>query len=93
MRVRWAPSALNSLDQILGYIAADNPDAADELAAEVRGKTALLVRFPMLGRASVISPYRELLIGRTLLLVYEIVADEVQIVMAWHTARRRPKYE
>lgn len=93
MRVRWTPSALFSLDQTLGYIAADSPAAADALAAEVRSKAAMLERFPMIGRASVISPYRELLVGRTLLLVYEILADEVQIVMVWRTARRRPKYQ
>jgi toxin ParE1/3/4 len=49
-KVIWTAGALQDLDEIGGYIAADNVDAADRLVTRVFAKVELLERFPELGR-------------------------------------------
>ncbi len=44
------PEALTDLDQIHDYIAADKPDAADQLVADILSRVRALVSFPQQGR-------------------------------------------
>ncbi len=43
------PEAFNDLDEIRGYIAEDNPDAADRVVTEIFQKVRALVEFPNQG--------------------------------------------
>jgi toxin ParE1/3/4 len=49
-KVIWTSGALQDLDEIAGYIAVDNPDAAVRLVTRVFTKVELLERFPEVGR-------------------------------------------
>jgi len=49
-KVIWTAGALQDLDEIAEYIAADKPDAANRLVTRVFAKTELLENFPELGR-------------------------------------------
>jgi plasmid stabilization system protein ParE len=49
-KVVWTAGALQDLDQIAGFIAVDNADAADRLVTRVFAKAKLLETFPELGR-------------------------------------------
>ena len=49
-KVIWTAGALQDLDEIASYIAADNADAANRLVTRVFAKAELLERFPELGR-------------------------------------------
>lgn len=61
--VIWTEPALQELDAIAGYIALDNPAAANELVSTVFEKTKRLDNFPQSGRIPPELPnsvYREL---------------------------------
>lgn len=62
MIVQWYDQALEHLEDLLDYIAQDNPSAAKRLHAKVIEKTDLLRDFPALGRVppEVGEPFREL---------------------------------
>jgi plasmid stabilization system protein ParE len=48
MRVRYTAAALREIDEILSYIAKDNPLAADEVAAVLRATVRRLSEYPRL---------------------------------------------
>jgi toxin ParE1/3/4 len=45
----WTLRALASLDEIAGFIALDNPEAAKELGKRLVGRVEQLKKFPLLG--------------------------------------------
>jgi toxin ParE1/3/4 len=62
--VRWTRRALGNLQRITEHIADDNPLAAAEFVATVRGSAARLQRFPLLGRIGAFQDTRELVVHR-----------------------------
>ncbi len=64
MRVQWAERAFLDLEDLLGFIATDTPEAARRLQAKVMRKTDRLARFPGLGPVSQEAgePFREVLV-------------------------------
>ena len=88
-RVRWTRRALADLDRILGYIALDNPIAAERVAAEIEERTTRLGQFPLMGRLGALPGTREFLVRRTYLVTYRVDAAQVEILQVWHTAQRR----
>jgi toxin ParE1/3/4 len=91
MKVRYTDTALAEIDDILSYIARDNPLAADEVAAVMRATIARLADYPRLSvetdvpnvRAAPILPYRYLVF-------YSIDEDSLTIRNVRHAARQRP---
>ncbi len=60
VRLRFARRAERQLTDILDYIAFDNPDAADKIAAHVESLMEKLVKFPEMGpRVFEDLPHRE----------------------------------
>jgi len=61
VRVQWAERAFLDLEDLLGFIATDNLEAASRLQAKVLRKTDRLARFPGLGPVSLEAgePFRE----------------------------------
>lgn len=68
MKIRYTKTALDEIDEILSYIARDNPLAADEVAAVLRASIDRLAQFPRLAvetdepgvRVAPVLPYRYL---------------------------------
>jgi len=91
MKVRYTDTALAELNDILSYIAKDNPLAADEVGAIVRATIARLADFPRLAietdvphvRVAPVLPYRYLIF-------YSVHDDTLVIRNVRHAARRRP---
>lgn len=81
MKVQWFEGALENLEDLLDYIAQDNPVAAKRLHAKVIEKTDLLADFPNLGRVppEVGEPFRELHV-KPLRLIYLPEEKTVTIV-------------
>lgn len=91
MRVRWLRKALKNLDDEANYIAQENPKAAAEMFAYVRGKVDALGDFPAIGRPGRVLGTRELVIDRYPLLVpYRVVGEEVHVLRVFHTSRNPP---
>lgn len=90
MRLAWATAAIRDREEIMDFIAADNPTAAlylDEVFVE---KSALLIDHPFLGRAGIENGTRELIVQSHYKLIYVVHADTVEILRVIHTARRWP---
>jgi len=90
MIVRYTETALAEIDEILSYIAKDNPLAADEVGAVLRTTIARLADYPRLAietdvpnvRVAPVLPYRYLVF-------YSIDQGSLLVRNVRHAARRR----
>lgn len=83
MKVRWTAAARQDRDEIVEYIAIENPLAAlkmDEFFSEAASK---LKTFPKLGRTGQIPGTRELFPHSSYRLVYEINDDCVWVLTVY----------
>lgn len=69
--LRWSRRALANAADIFDYVSNDNPDAARDLAIEIRSKAEMLRSHPFLGR-EIVPGTRELVVRRRYLLSYRI---------------------
>jgi toxin ParE1/3/4 len=93
MLVRWPPAAADDLQQISEYIRADDPDAAQRVAAKIYDRAATLGTHPHHGRRGRVAGTRELpLPPLPFIVVYRILegAAAVEIVNIIHGAQRWP---
>lgn len=89
MRVRWAESALDDIDQIVQYVGRFNPAAARRVAQALLDAGESLCRFPTRGRIGGASETRELVAVWPYVIVYELTVEAVHILRVWHGARNR----
>lgn len=88
IHVAWTRRAYDNIDDILSYIAVDNPVAADDLDKRIHAAADWVQCFPWLGAEVGSHLVRKLLIPNTkLYLVYRIKEDHVEIVAVYHTAQ------
>ncbi|MDL2210480.1 type II toxin-antitoxin system RelE/ParE family toxin [Desulfovibrio sp. OttesenSCG-928-O18] len=92
VRVRWLRAANRNLDAAANYVAKEDPDAAQEMYAHIRGRVAELAKRPEMGRPGRVFGTRELVIERYPYIVpYRIRGREVQIIRVFHTSQRPPE--
>jgi toxin ParE1/3/4 len=91
-KVIFAPQALEQLEQIVRYIAQDDPAAAERFGNYLVDRAQLLADFPELGTS-----YRKRRNVRRILckpyfIYYRVRRDEqgIEIMDFWHSARRDP---
>jgi plasmid stabilization system protein ParE len=90
--VLWAEDAARDLEQIVEYVAIDNPAAAQQLLSRIRAAAGDLVLFPERGRvvpelvARGVSLYRELAI-RPYRLVYRASEGQVFVLVVFDGRR------
>lgn len=92
-QVILSPLAVQDLAEIITFIAADNPSAAEQFGLALVGKTRLLAAFPELGRVvPEIQSAREL-VHRSYRLIYRVdhAHCRVDIARFWHGARGTPQ--
>lgn len=81
MQISWSPLALDRLQDIVSYIASDNPAAADDWLTDVFAAVERLADFPLSGRVVPeigVSRIREVILGN-----YRIIyssRDHIQIL-------------
>ena len=93
MRVRWLRRALANLDAEAEYIAQDNPAAAARTVTTIHRAVENLKRYPPMGRPGRVMGTRELVIpGTPYVVPYRVRHDTVEVLRAFHGARRRPKH-
>jgi toxin ParE1/3/4 len=97
MNVRWTDPAQTDFFEILGYIARDNPAAAERVGPRLRSAIDALAAQPRLGRPGRVAGTRELVIPRLpYVAIYRIVeaaraaTSQVEVLCVLHDARRRP---
>ena len=90
--IRWLRIALADLDDLMTYIAKDNPEAANKVARMIWEATRILSDHPAMGRPGRVTGTRELVISGTYYIVpYRVKTDEVQILRVLHAARKWPE--
>jgi plasmid stabilization system protein ParE len=92
-KVVLSPQAIERLEEIVRYIARDNPSAAERFGMRLVDQTQLPGDFPELG-----SPYRKRPGARRMLckpyFIYYRVKEREQVVEVldyWHSARQEPE--
>ena len=91
MRVAFADRALNDLEALRDYIAADNPVAAREQVQKILAQVRVLEHQPKLGRPGRVQDTRELVIsGTRYIAAYFVDTDIVRILAVIHSSMRWP---
>ncbi len=92
MTIVWSPEAIEDLASLRAYIAEDNPDAARRIVLRIiHDIERVLPINPHMGRPGRVSGTRELVIPQTSYIVpYRVRGDTIQILRAYHGARRWP---
>lgn len=91
--ITWRPMAETDLDNIIDYIAQDNPVRAEEFGQELRNAAAPLAQHPALGRTGrpgLPAGVREFVVHRHYILLYRVLAKArvVDILAVKHTAQQ-----
>ena len=94
-QVILSPRAIQDLEEIVRYIAFDNPERAESFGRELIEKTKQLKTFPELGRTVPefgLADVREL-IHRSYRIVYRVNhgRNVVEVARFWHGARGTPE--
>lgn len=91
-KIRWLRLALFDLDELMSYIAKDNPEAANKVANKIWQTTGLLSDHPAIGKPGRVPGTREMVVsGTSYVLPYRVTANEVQILRVLHGARKWPE--
>lgn len=94
-RIVWRPMAEADLDNIIDYIAQDNPTKAETFGQELRDKTLSLAQHPKMGRTGrpgLPDFVRELVAHPNYIVFYRVLDDAgtVEILRVKHAAQQMP---
>jgi toxin ParE1/3/4 len=87
MSIKWAQSALASVDDIAGFIAKDKPTRATSFVLELQAAVTQLQAHPGMGRAGRVPGTRELVLHKNHIAIYRVRGDVVEILRLHHAAR------
>jgi len=91
-KIRWLRLALADIDELMAYIANDNPKAANKVAMKIWETTQMLSDHPAMGRAGRVPGTREMVVSGTPYIVpYRVVAGEIHIIRVLHAAGKWPE--
>lgn len=89
MIVEWRPEAVADLWEILEYIDERNPQAAEELYAEIERATSALPEHPYLYRLGRVLNTREIIVHPNYLVIYRLT-DRIEILSVLHARQQYP---
>lgn len=90
MKIVWNLRARTKLQEIINYIAADNPSAAIKYGNEIFSRTEKLLQFPNAGTIYQVNGQhiiRKIVIGKTKSIFYRVATDAIHI-LALHDNRQ-----
>ena len=88
MALKWTRTALGSVDEIAGFIGADNPRRATSFVRELKDAVNKLQAHPGMGRAGRVPGTRELVLHKSYIAIYRVRGDDVEILRLHHVARK-----
>lgn len=90
-QLKWRQQAIDDLLGIVGYIAEDNPNAAQELKDEIEAKVAKLPDHPKLYKPSPrVKGMRELVARSNYIVLYRETPTLVEVVNVFHARQQWP---
>lgn len=91
-QLEWRRQASDDLADLVGYIADDNPDAAQALKDEIEAKAAKLPEHPRLYKLSLrVKGMREMVVRSNYIVLYRETAQRVEVVNVFHARQHWPK--
>ena len=91
-QLEWRQQATDDLVELVGYIAEDNPDAAQDLKNEIEDKAAKLPGNPKLYKPSLrVKGLRELVVRSNYIVLYRETPALVEVVNVLHARQQYPK--
>ena len=90
-QLEWRQQALDDLAEMVGFIADDNPDAAQKLKDEIEAKAAKLPDHPKLYKSSSrVKGMREMVVRKNYIVLYRVTLALVEVVNVLHARRQWP---
>lgn len=90
MSIKWAGPAQEDIVGIVAYIRDDDPVLAETVVRRIAKVTEQLTAFPGSGPPGRVEGTREkLVLGMPYVLVYRVVADQVEILRVLHARQDR----
>jgi plasmid stabilization system protein ParE len=92
-KIIFSPHAVADLEEVVRYIAKDDPATAVRVGNELIDRVAILENFPLLGAPYPKRPGVRKLVSRPYLIFYRPRLEEnsVDILRYWHGARTEPE--
>jgi toxin ParE1/3/4 len=91
VKIVWLARAVADRDAQIGYIAKDSILAALDVGDRLMVAVARLGEYPDMGREGRVSGTRELVVGRTsLVVIYRVKAGRVEVLRVLHGAQMWP---
>lgn len=90
MQLIWTSEAQADHDDVIGYIADRNPDAADRLKNLFDRSAKQLLEFPWMHRTGRVTGTREAIVHPNYLLIYRVDEDAVVITAVVHARQQYP---
>ena len=85
MSIVWSPRAIGHLAHLRAYIARDNPEAANQIAATLLAAVERLAELPGLGRPGRVPGTRELVVpGTRYVISYRLRGDRLEVIAVFH---------
>jgi addiction module RelE/StbE family toxin len=88
--INWTDAALQDLDDIGTYIAADSPRAAEMVVRRIIETVAALAYQPRMGRPGRDPSTRELIVQGTPYVAVYRLRERIEIITIFHSARKWP---
>lgn len=90
-QLEWRQQAIDDLEEMVVFIADDNPDAAQELKDEIEAKVAKLPDHPKLYKSSSrVKGMREMVVRKNYIVLYRVTLELVEVVNVVHARRQWP---
>lgn len=90
MQINWSQEAEYDLNQIVDFIASDNPIAAINLSEYLFDTAEKVGHMPYMGRGGRVLGTREFVAHPNYILVYQVRLDEIRILRVLHGSRKYP---
>jgi toxin ParE1/3/4 len=92
VNIVWSPRAIEHLAHLRAYIAQDNPNAANRVAAARLDAVERLAELPNLGRPGRVAGTRELVMpGTPYVIPYRLRGDRLEVIAVFHGRQKWPK--
>ncbi|PHM35955.1 type II toxin-antitoxin system RelE/ParE family toxin [Xenorhabdus innexi] len=93
MRLEWKPMALADREQIMDYIAQDNPQAAIVLDDEFEASAERACLQPEMYKRGRLKGTREIVVRPHYILIYRVERDILMVLRILHAAQQWPPTE
>jgi len=91
LTIEWLPASVHDFEEIVEFIASDNPVAAIQQGDEIQQQISGLLEHHQRGRTGRVKGTRELVVVRTPYIVaYRVKRNKIQILRILHGARQWP---